>query len=426
MEPQNREPYSTLGSRLRPPVINALMSAMLDNPRLLSLAAGFTDTTSLPSASVSEAVEALRSRPGPPEHLQYGTTQGRRRLRELLSARTTHHDVLWSGGIVPARTMIGNGSQQLLYLAMQVLCDPGDIVLVERPTYFVLLEMLAGLGVRPVSLPAQADGSLNLEAIEALLDKLVRSGESARLKAVYLVTYFANPSAISRSEAEKCALARLLGDRGLFAPVIEDAAYRELWFDAPWAARSVFALDSWEGFQQLYLGTLTKPFASGLKIGFAHGSDASLLDRMTWLKGHHDFGSANFNQAILEHALESGAFDAHLELLRPAYADKMWHLNTALESAGLRDLGWEWEIPAGRLYLWLRAPEGIDTSVDGAFWAACMEEEVLYVPGDLCIAERDVRWHVRLSFGVLDATGLEEAARRFARAAARLSTMSVH
>ena len=124
-------------------------------------------------------------------------------------------------------------------------------------------------------------------------------------------------------------------------------------------ARSVFALEAWDSFQRLYLGTLTKPFATGLKIGFAHASDAGLLDRMIWLKGHHDFGSAHFNQAVLEHVLEVGDFDAHLGELRPAYAAKMVCLNRALEAAGLRHLGWDWKVPDGGLYLWLRAPEGI-------------------------------------------------------------------
>ncbi|MGH8021102.1 MAG: PLP-dependent aminotransferase family protein [Opitutaceae bacterium] len=395
------------------------MSAALDNPRLLSLAAGFTDNETLPVESVTAAAEALRVRESSPEHLQYGAPQGRRRLRELLSARTAHQDALPSGGIVPARTMVGNGSQQLLYLAAQVLCDPGDIVLVERPTYFVFLEMLAGLGVRPVSLPAKDAGSYDLEGIRALLRTMSRNGEAARVKAVYLLTYFANPSGISRPADEKSALAELLIEHGLIVPVIEDAAYRELWFEEPWPARSVFALESWERFQRLYLGTLTKPFAAGLKIGFAHASDADLLDRMAWLKGHHDFGSANFNQAILEHVIESGDFEAHLELLRPAYARKMKHLDRALTLAGLRKLGWEWDQPAGGLYLWVRGPEGIDTSGEGAFWNSCLEEEVIYVPGDLCIGERDDRRYVRLSFGVLDPAALEEGARRFARAASR-------
>ncbi|RME68862.1 MAG: aminotransferase class I/II-fold pyridoxal phosphate-dependent enzyme, partial [Verrucomicrobia bacterium] len=230
---------------------------------------------------------------------------------------------------------------------------------------------------------------------------------------------FANPSAISRSEAEKEQLAEVLQEVGLIVPVIEDAAYRELWFEAPWPARSILALEAFEPFPRLYCGTLTKPFASGLKIGYLHASSPAIFERMLWLKGHQDFGSAHFNQAILEHVIRSGGFDAFLARLRPGYASKMDTLDRALEEAGLRALGWRWERPAGGLYLWVRAPEGVSTELNGPLWKACVEEEVMYVPGGLCIAGPADSRHVRLSFGVLDHAALREAAARFARAARR-------
>ncbi len=413
--------YSATGARLRAPAISALMSAALDDPRLLSLAAGFTDTSTLPVGLISRTVGALAIRDGQPEHLQYGSTQGRRRLRELLAARTARQDGVEPGVFTPGRTLIGNGSQQLLYLAVQALCDPGDIVLVERPTYFVFLDMLAGLGVRAVSLRAQMDGSLDPSAIAEQLESLRRSGEAERIKAVYTVAYFANPSGRTRGEEEKSALAAALERAGVVVPVLEDAAYRELWFEHPPAARSCFAPPAWKAFPKLYFGTLTKPFASGLKVGFAHASHEGLLDRMAWLKGHHDFGTSHFNQAILEQVLETDAYDAHLAGLRPAYGFKMRSLDGALEEAGLRRLGWRWDPPDGGLYLWLTAPEGLDTSAEGPLWKACLAEGVLYVPGGLCLADADDSRHVRLSFGVLGGGALAEAARRFQRAAARVA-----
>lgn len=413
-----RDPWSATGRRLQPPAIARLMTAALENPRLLSLAAGFTDGATLPLADVGEAVGELAARGAPPEHLQYGTNQGRAGLRELLAARTARADGLPESAVAPERTMIGNGSQQLLYLAMQVLCDPGDIVLVERPTYFVFLEMLAGLGVRAVSLPASPDGTFDLPGVRSRLAGLRRGGEAARVKAAYLMSYFANPSGFSRSGAEKDGLAAALREAGMIVPVIEDAAYRDLWFERPWPARSTLASAAWEDFPRLYLGTLTKSYATGLKIGYAHATEAAWLERMLWLKGHHDFGSANFNQAVLETALRRGGLETHLAGVRPVYAAKKRRLGEALERAGLRTLGWQWGEPAGGLYLWLRAPEEIDTDADGAFWRACLEQGVLYVPGMLCLSDADDHRYARLSFGVLEPAQLAEAAQRFARAAA--------
>jgi 2-aminoadipate transaminase len=395
------------------------MAAALENPNVLSLAAGFTDTTTLPVGEVGRAVAELENRKGPPEQLQYGTNLGRPRLRELLAARTAALDGLPARALPFAGTIIANGSQQILQLAAQVLCDAGDIVLVEQPTYFVFLEILSGLGVRAVGLPARIDGTLDRPAIAARLAQLRRSGDAARVKALYLQGYFANPSGLSRSEPEKNALAALLHDAGLLVPVLEDAAYRELWFERPWPARSTLALEAWSAFPRLYLGTLTKPFASGLKIGFAHATDLSWFERIAWLKGHADFGTTNFNQAILERVLEQGGLDAHLARIRPAYAKKMLRLHRALEAEGLRGLGWTWTPTAGGMTLWLRGPAGLDTSGSGPLWQAALHEGVLYVPGGLCLAEPEDAGCVRLSFGVLDGEALDEAARRFVRAAAR-------
>ena len=179
----------------------------------------------------------------------------------------------------------------------------------------------------------------------------------------------------------------------------------------------MLALEAWNEFPKLYTATLTKPFATGLKVGYGLCSDREWLGKMLHVKGHQDFGSANFNQAILEHALASGDYDRQLALLRPAYARKMRALHAALVAGGLREHGWRWDEPAGGLYLWLRAPETIDTGLDSAFCRACLDAGVLYVPGELCFGDRVVKNHIRLSFGVLDEAALAEAGARFARVA---------
>jgi len=417
--------FSALGARLQPPAVTALMAAALENPHVLSLAAGFTDTSTLPLREVGQVVADLAARDGRPEHLQYGTTLGRPGLRELLAARTATLDGLPAGAIPAAQTIVANGSQQILHAAAQVLCDAGDIVLVEQPTYFVFLDILAGLGARAVALPEHPDGSLDLAAISARLAALRAAGETRRIKAVYLQGYFANPSGASRTEAEKNGLATVLRDAGLIVPVIEDAAYRDLWFDEPWPARSVLALEAWREFPRLYLGTLTKPFASGLRVGYGHATDAAWFARLGWLKGHADFGTTNFNQAILERIVADRTLDDYLARTRPIYGGKRRRLHDALIHAGLRELGWSWIPPGGGLTMWVRGPRGLDTSTEAPLWRAAMEEGVLYVPGALCLAEPEAAGCVRLSFGVLNGAELDEAARRFTRAAARAGTAAV-
>ena len=413
--------YSALGRRAQPPTIARLMTLMLENPSLLSIAAGFTDTRTLPVAAVQAAVDTLAQRGGEPEYLQYGTNQGRPKLRALLADRLLALETPDDIDMVRKNFFITNGSQQALYLAMQVLCDPGDIVLVDRPSYFVYLEMLTGLGVQARSLPIDADGRIDAAGLAALLETLRARGELGRVKAVYFVSYFSNPSARSLDEAEKNAIANTLTAAGVIVPVVEDAAYRELYYEHPHPARSVLSLPSWTAFPKLYTSTLTKPFASGLKVGYGTSSDAGLLAKMLHVKGHHDFGTANYNQAILEEVLSKEGLDAQLAVIRPGYQRKMRALHGALIEAGLPALGWRWSVPGGGLYLWLTAPASLDTGMDSAFCHACVAAGVLYVPGDLCFGDDAPKNFIRLSFGVLGEADLMEAGRRFAGVAKRFA-----
>lgn len=420
---------SALGRRARPPAITALMQTALETPGLLSLAAGFTDNATLPATALAEALAGLRAGAADTEFLQYGTNAGRPGLRAALAARVLAQDAGPAApppapGAVAARaaeTFVTNGSQQALYLAIQTLCEPGDLVLVDRPSYFVFLELLGGLGVEARSLPVDAAGRLDPEALGVMLRQLHAAGERPRLKAVYFVSWFSNPSGRTLAPAERRALAATLRAEDCVVPVIEDAAYRELGFDpaAASAQPGVLGDPSWDGFPRLYTGTLTKPFATGLKVGYGLCDDPRWRAAMLHVKGHHDFGTANFAQALLEHALATGAFDAQLDRLRRAYREKRDALHAALARGGLAALGWRWRVPEGGLYLWLEGPAGLETGGDSEFCRTCLEERVLYVPGELCHGDQAPKNTVRLSYGVLSPAALAEAGARFCRAAER-------
>lgn len=410
--------YSAVGQRAEPATIAKVMTMALEKPGMLSLAAGFTDNATLPAEEVRQALSEIIGKGGDAEFLQYGTNQGRLDLRRALARRISSQEAgLESLGELAARILVTNGSQQALYIAMQVLCDPGDIVLVDRPSYFVFLEMLAGLGVQARSIPTDASGALDGKALDRRLREMRTAGELGRVKAVYFISYFSNPSSRSMSEKEKNELAGILTRHGLVVPIIEDAAYRELYFDKPHEARSVLSLPAWSAFPRLYLSTLTKSFSTGMKIGYGLCSDSDWLQRMLNVKGHHDFGTSNLAQALCERVLKNGAFDSQLAKVRELYREKMLALHRALEAEGLRAAGWSWNQPEGGLYLWLEAPASLDTGMASRLCAACMEQGVIYVPGDLCYGDDAPRNRVRLSFGVLSELDLKEAARRFAAAA---------
>lgn len=413
--------FSQLGQRQQESDIVRLMSVAIQQPDLLSLAAGFTDNSTLPLADVKSLVSGLdESSAQSKSVLQYGTNQGSLKLRQLLTRRIESYDGVAEGRYDVDRMLISNGSQQGLYLAMLTLCDPGDIVLVEQPTYFVFLEILKGLGVEAMAMPMSSGGDVDVEALSVLIDELASQGRLARLKALYLVSYFANPSGHSINFSVKEAIAGLLKSKASKVALIEDAAYRDLYYEVPFEGGSLLRGEAFDGLSVIYSSTLTKPFASGLKLGYSYCSDTQWLAKMLSVKGQQDFGTANFNQVLMETAIESGMFDQHLSRIRIAYAEKMEILHNALLGP-LQELGWTWSVPGGGLYLWLKAPRGLRTDFDSDLHRLSIDEGVLYVPGDLCHGNGVPRDCVRLSYGVLEQEKLGLAAERFVNAARKIT-----
>ena len=407
--------YSQTGLRQTESDIARLMTLALERPNILSLAAGFTDTATLPLADVTRIAQRI-GQEDDKRCLQYGPNQGRPELREALSNRLVEQDQLPNGRTYPIEnSFIANGSQQALYLAVLTLCDPGDIILVEQPTYFVFLEMLRGLGVNAVSMPMLSSGEVDVDSLQALLSDFQKRRILSKVKAVYLVSYYANPTGRSIASAVKESLMKALEDYDGKIALIEDAAYRELYFESPHPAPSLLKDGSGRSVPIFYTTTLTKPFASGLKIGYAYCTESDWVARMLAVKGQQDFGSANYPQAILGLALTDGVFDAHISKVRSSYWKKMDTLDNALRFH-LEGAEWQWTRPQGGLYLWLKAPEGIETHFESRLCHDCLEHDVMYVPGDLCFADNARKDFIRLSFGVLDLPSLELAAERFAGA----------
>lgn len=424
---------SQLGQRTAPPAISWLMSLTLAHPKLISLAAGFTDNASLPvdeaRALLDEILSATRT--GQPA-LQYGSTAGDPLLRELTAQRLTELDAqatspapVAAGG-TPATTLssdrllITHGSQQLLYLLTETLCDPGDIVLVEDPTYFVYLGIAQSHGLRCRGVRLLPDG-VDLAHLEQVLEELRRSGDLPRVKLLYLVTYYQNPTGYTTSQAKKSAALKLLRRYEKFAGhplyLLEDAAYRELRFagdDVPSALIAPGGAD-----RVFYAGTFSKPFATGVRVGFGVLPEP-VLTTATRIKGNHDFGTANLLQQLLTRALATGAYERHLAELQRRYAHKAHVMTDAVRAHFPSDV--EWREPEGGLYVWARAPKRLRTGPKSRFFQTALRRNVLYVPGALCYADDSARrkpdHEMRLSYGGANERDLTEGIRRLGRALA--------
>lgn len=402
--------------------IGYLITKAMQTPGLISLAAGLVDYESLPGeATAALAAELLgdvaRARPA----LQYGTTEGDPVLRGILLDHLAGLD-----GVVPQTLggvedlLVTTGSQQLLYLLTDVLVDPGDIVLTGWPSYFVYTGTLAAAGADVRGVDMDADGILP-EALEDVLETLARQGQLPRVKILYLVSYHQNPTGITLAGDRKPRILEIVRrfSRDHRILIIEDAAYRELTYQGE-VPRSCRALPGGRDHVAL-LQTFSKPFAPGLKTGYGL-LPRDLVAPVLLQKNNMDFGSANLMQHLLVAAMRDGTYARHLARLRETYARKCRAMLDALQEhlGDFRPADVHWTHPRGGLYVFLTLPAHIDTRDTGPLFARCLEEGVLYVPGDLCFGPdptRDApRSTMRLSFGVATEADLREGVARLARA----------
>jgi 2-aminoadipate transaminase len=408
--------------------ISYFMQQAVENPNLISLAAGLVDPASLPAAETAAALAELLGDPQTARPaLQYGTTQGYAPLRDRLLARTAALD-----GVMPQETslsadevVITTGSQQLLYLVSELLLDPGDLVITEAPSYFVYQGTLSSVGVETRAVPMDEQG-MNTDALEELLARLDRSGDLERLRLIYVCDYFQNPSGLTLSLPRRrhlLELARRYSRRHrLF--ILEDAAYRELRYEGT-NLPSIKSFDR-DNTHVILALTFSKPCAPGLKTGYGF-LPRELVGPFLRLKGNHDFGSNNLTQHLLLRLLETGAYDRHVAELCQVYRGKRDALLGALAHEFRPWPQVRWTYPDGGLYVWLTFPPEVDTGPRSRLMEAALREGVLYVPGQFCYvngANGPVpSCEARLSFGVAPVDQIREAIRRLARAVAELAEM---
>jgi 2-aminoadipate transaminase len=404
--------------------ISDFIQKALDTPGLVSFAAGLVDEGSLPVDEVRAAAAEVFADPlAGQAALQYGSTQGLPKLRaQVLELVCAADGVLPADvNLTAADVCITTGSQQLLYLIGEVLFDPGDIVITEAPSYFVFHSLLQSHGARVLTVPMDEHG-MRTDDLEALLTRLRRSGELSRVRAIYTVDYFQNPTGLSLGVERRAKLVELArrfsSDHRIL--ILEDAAYRELRYsgaDLP----SVKRFDPTNEFV-IYTSTFSKPCAPGLKTGYAL-MPPDVMAPVLHLKGSHDFGSANLSQHIASRLIESGAYARHAEELRGVYRHKRDLMVQALETQFADFPAASWTVPTGGFYVWLTL-DGIDTGPTGPLVPAALEAGVLYVPGQFGhVPDHEGRLpnnECRLCFGVATPEQVTEGIRRLRKACAAI------
>ena len=365
---------------------------------VIELAFGEPDPALFPAVGLAMAcAEALAD--GGAESLPYGANAGPDELRRLLGERLT---ALEGRRVGRDETLVSGGNSQALDQILTLFCDPGDVVLVELPTYSLALGILRDHPVHVEAVSCDRDG-LDLDALRAKLDEVAHSGR--RVRALYTVPTFHNPTGVSLTEERRRGLVDLAGERGVL--IFEDDVYRELWYDEP-SPPSLWSLAP--AGTVLRLGSFAKTLAPGLRVGWINGTPEQIARIAD--SGLNDSGGcvSQFAACAVGHFVADGRYDAQVERLRGAYRERRDVFVTAL-AEHLPD-ECPFSVPGGGFFVWVQLP----SSAPGQEVLPLAEERgVSFVPAVRSHLDGSDRG-MRLCFTLYDAPQLAEAARRLGEA----------
>lgn len=330
----------------------------------------------------------------PTRALQYGPAQGSRSLIEQLSS------FLRQRGL-PAdesRLILTTGSMQALELVGQLLLDPGDVTLVEGPTFMGALEIFRKLRARVVCVPMDDQGIVPDQLEDAIRGILA---QRLRPKMLYTIPTFQNPSGITASLSRRRRILEIAEAYGI--PVVEDDAYREIWFYEPPPPPYL----SQEAGITIYLGTFSKLLAPGLRSGWILAPPA-LVPRILALK--RDAGSSPFVAEVIATFMKEFHFNAHLSELRRIYRERAERAQRAAQ----RYLGnvAQWKPPMGGFFLWLETPGVTDAQLVEAMASHGVEA----IPGSQCFPDARRTSCLRIAFSSIPTDQIDEGIRRIAMA----------
>ena len=325
---------------------------------VITFSGGFPDPRTFPAGVLAGIAERLITQDAGVA-LQYSATEGLQSLRDYLAGRLQAHQ-----GVRPApgELMITSGGIDCLELVARTFIDPGDCVAVEAPTYLGAIMAFRAHQAQVHGVPVDEDGM----RVDVLADQL-RGG--LRPKVLYTIPDYQNPTGLSLSPERRTALAELARRYGFL--IVEDVAYAELGFDSA-APRSLWSLAPEVTVQA---GTFSKVFCPGTRLGWAAGP-AEVVTQLAVAKQNTDQCAGALGQRMLEEYGRGGHMDRQLVASRALYARRAGLMAAAL-AEHMPD-GTTWTTPRGGFYIWVTAPEGVDTV---ALSAAARERKVAYVPG---------------------------------------------
>lgn len=381
------------GLNLRESEIRALFS-VVSRPEVVSLAGGMPNLQDLPLDGIGEMTSKLIETDGT-RALQYGDGHGWNRLREQIT------EIMSKEGIDadPYQIQITTGSQQALQLASDILVNPGDVILAESPSYVGALGVFHSRRAEVEHIEMDEDG-LRPDALRQAIRDVRASGR--KVKFLYTIPNFHNPAGVSMSEARRPEIVDICRSEGVL--IVEDNPYGLLGFDQE-PTRALQPL--WpEGV--IYLGSFSKIFAPGYRIGWALAPQA-LYEKLVLAAESDILSPSMMGQMSISKYLEDFDWYAQVRDFAKMYKRRWEAMRDALEAE--MPEGCTWTTPTGGFYTWVSLPEGVDSK---AMLPRAVEGLVAYVPGTAFYYDGRGRDHVRLSFCYPTEETIREGVRRFA------------
>jgi DNA-binding transcriptional MocR family regulator len=362
---------------------------------VVSLAGGMPNLSALPLDAVGKLMGELVQTRGA-QALQYGSGQGVPELRELIC------EVMALEGIEASSedVVVTVGSQQALDLVTRVFIDPGDVVLAEAPSYVGALGTFAAYQAEVVHVEMD-DSGLVPEALREAIGRVNAAGK--RAKFLYTVPNFHNPAGVTLVESRRDEILQICQAAGLL--VLEDNPYGLLGFDAP-PTRAIRARGGQD--DVLYLGSFSKTFAPGLRVGWVLAPHA-VREKLVLAAEAAVLCPPTFNQMVLADYLSTQDWQGQVAAFCGMYRERR---DAMLDALGqLMPVGTTWTHPTGGFYVWVTLPGGLDTKV---LLPRAITARVAFVPGTAFYADGTGRQHLRLSYCYPEPDRIREGVRRLA------------
>lgn len=383
--------YAERAHNLRASEIRALFS-VVSRPEVVSLAGGMPNLKDLPLERLAESAKSLILNHGA-QALQYGSGQGWEPLRAQLTEIMTYDHII---GADPDDVVVTTGSQQALDLMAELFIDAGDVVLAESPSYVGALGCFRARQADVVHVDMDNDGLIP-EALEATIARL--RAEGRQIKFLYTIPNFQNPAGVTLSEERRPKIIEICQREHVL--ILEDNPYGLLGFDSD----PLPALHSYDPESVVYLGSVSKMFAPGMRIGWALAPHA-IRDKLILASEAAILSPTMFGQMFLSQYLTDYDWYSQVKSFRVMYKERRDAMMAALAEFMSEC---EWTRPAGGFYTWVTLPAGLDAK---SMLPRAVRAQVAYVSGTAFYYDGRGADHMRLSFCYPTPEDIREGVRR--------------